>query len=743
MTGYAGKTPDLPELPLKAKVRLDHLAFREPGYDASKKRQQSLGGEIRTQQEKLQQLKQEKEELRQQCRKELDVAKRHSLKGRNQLLERPLRHIAPAVQQALEDTVMDLDLATGQEDDGVTLEGERIQDQLKSIDTIIERRKQDIELEELGGNELEREIEGVESDIEKLNTGDSVNVEKDGEADEISDGASDGDPLGELNVESKVEILEEKESSREVENKINQETEKTPVRETEKVVNEETTGKTAEKETNGGQIGKETDEKKAGGKKKDAYEAKQRELQEQEAKRRERAKVLEQRRQKEKERELQDLKEKRTELLSQKQNRADALRDAEDELKRLQNRRSQLEQEQKNLREEQPERDHGQEEQERQRREHEQMTQRKQELEQQQKREYGLKRLRADLQRAQVYLTRRYEYMDFESYDVYGDSRQFKEVDDMLKKAEVLEAKLTEVLRLKRRLEQVEDMLHALEREKAVEKRLGGPSMEMSASFQADHLSGNDLGIYKKLGPDQIRLLIVWPAQSDCYPLICTLRIEPLSTKVKPTYAALSYFWGTDPPDARLYLLRGEPPGGSLDQNNWGSAAKHAMRIPIRNSLFRALLRLRRKTVPIALWVDVMCINQEDKKEKTVQLRRMVDIYRMAKNVCIWLGEADSKEYSNEAMEFIPKIMDFAMLDTLAKDKQQARKWYALSELMRDRWFSRRWIVQEISLAKGATLHCGGKSVQWLDFVDAVSILVSNQEKIKNLFDFSLYREGA
>jgi hypothetical protein len=81
-------------------------------------------------------------------------------------------------------------------------------------------------------------------------------------------------------------------------------------------------------------------------------------------------------------------------------------------------------------------------------------------------------------------------------------------------------------------------------------------------------------------------------------------------------------------------------------------------------------------------------------------------------------------------------------LDTLAKDKEQAKKWYALSELMRDRWFSRRWVVQEISLAKSASVHCGAKSVQWPDFVDAVSILVSNQARIKALFDFSAWREG-
>ncbi|KAK2006747.1 HET-domain-containing protein, partial [Colletotrichum eremochloae] len=162
-------------------------------------------------------------------------------------------------------------------------------------------------------------------------------------------------------------------------------------------------------------------------------------------------------------------------------------------------------------------------------------------------------------------------------------------------------------------------------------------------------------------------------------------------------------------------------------------------------NLFRALLRLRRhgtSAEQVALWVDFICINQTDPHEKTIQLSNMVNIYRNASNVCIWLGESDNEGRSDKAMEFIPEIMDFAVMDRYARDKKQAHKWFALSELMRDRWFSRRWIVQEIALSKSATVHCGGSMVWWSDFADAVSLLVSNQESIKLLFDFPEWREG-
>lgn len=120
----------------------------------------------------------------------------------------------------------------------------------------------------------------------------------------------------------------------------------------------------------------------------------------------------------------------------------------------------------------------------------------------------------------------------------------------------------------------------------------------------------------------------------------------------------------------------------------------------------------------------------------------MVDVYSMAENVCVWLGESDSDSKSDSVMEFIPRIMDMAVLDRCTKDKKQAKEWAALAELMRDRWFSRRWVVQEISLAKSASLHCGGKMVQWDDFADAVSLFIANRERIRNLFGFEEWRHG-
>jgi hypothetical protein len=50
-------------------------------------------------------------------------------------------------------------------------------------------------------------------------------------------------------------------------------------------------------------------------------------------------------------------------------------------------------------------------------------------------------------------------------------------------------------------------------------------------------------------------------------------------------------------------------------------------------------------------WIDAICINQDNKTEKTSEVSKMADIYRSAASVLVWLGEYD--EYSGQAIELI------------------------------------------------------------------------------------------
>ncbi|KAM6511029.1 hypothetical protein FSOLCH5_011476 [Fusarium solani] len=358
------------------------------------------------------------------------------------------------------------------------------------------------------------------------------------------------------------------------------------------------------------------------------------------------------------------------------------------------------------------------------------------------------------------------EFLDPDDSDSTNDeaedpSRQrFLELLElMIKETEDLEAHIRAILEQREKMSRVADMKQILQSEMRLERRwlehvkahsTLEPGDGCSDSLKHNHLSGErvtDKITYKDLEGDSFRVLILLPAPEPHYPLICKLDTWPLNGRGETRqYAALSYSWGSEGHNGRIYFLGDNDDEPSLtNPERWGSAARRATSVRIRNNLFRALLRLRshgKGAQKVALWVDFLCINQTNSAEKTKQLSRMVNIYSSASNVCIWLGESDRDRRSDEAMEFIPTLMDFAVFDRHANDRKQARKWYALGELMRDRWFSRRWIVQEIALAKDATVHCGGAIVRWSDFADAASLLVSNQDTIKSLFDFSDWREG-
>ncbi|KAK6503832.1 hypothetical protein TWF481_008838 [Arthrobotrys musiformis] len=351
----------------------------------------------------------------------------------------------------------------------------------------------------------------------------------------------------------------------------------------------------------------------------------------------------------------------------------------------------------------------------------------------------------------------RYNYVPYDRFGNRSGSdrerkieklKRLEQVEKILRSIQDLEKTFNNVVEASEAKEEVRNLIDVLEWEIDIENRttgaVQGPRTDPSKS--TGHLSGG-LPKYKELESGHIRLLKIWPAPANHYPLICSLTHRSLratETDYPPAqkYVALSYFWGPDQPNAYIYLREDDEGQEKPKDTNWGGIVKRAKRVRVRLNLFRALLRLRASREHTFMWVDYLCIDQKNRVEKTAQLREMVKIYRKAEKVCVWLGEPDEGQRSDQAMDFIGAVKDFAMLGTYVEDGRRAIQWYGISELMRDRWFSRRWVVQEIALAKKATIHCGSRTVEWSDFVDAVSILVSNRTKIRCLFDSREWRDG-
>lgn len=113
--------------------------------------------------------------------------------------------------------------------------------------------------------------------------------------------------------------------------------------------------------------------------------------------------------------------------------------------------------------------------------------------------------------------------------------------------------------------------------------------------------------LYEPLpGPDFIRLLVLYPALRLCDPVVCDIVTKPLKRSTK--YAALSYLWGRktdgDASANRWVVISGRPCG-------------------VTQNLFEALQRLRSNHRPQPVWIDAVCINQNDVEEKNVQVHMM------------------------------------------------------------------------------------------------------------------------
>jgi hypothetical protein len=204
-------------------------------------------------------------------------------------------------------------------------------------------------------------------------------------------------------------------------------------------------------------------------------------------------------------------------------------------------------------------------------------------------------------------------------------------------------------------------------------------------------------------------------------------------------YEALSYTWGPpfdgfDFPDEEISLC-GTP-------------------VTIKANLADALRNFRQSFRSYRIWVDALCINQNDSDERSSQVSMMSKIYSSASRVLVWLGKDDAQLQGRIAIDFCKAIIlrrpnypfiwppcqpDWAtwLQDSwksliplrMAFKRVYGRPlhknltivdlkhyvWPALSELSKRRYFNRRWILQEVLRSQAAIIYCGATSILWKD----------------------------
>jgi hypothetical protein len=196
---------------------------------------------------------------------------------------------------------------------------------------------------------------------------------------------------------------------------------------------------------------------------------------------------------------------------------------------------------------------------------------------------------------------------------------------------------------------------------------------------------------YRALQDLEFRLVKILPERKT----MIRCEIIHASLEDPPEYAAISYAWGDAGNTRRIEL------DGSL--------------IPVAVSLYGALEALREKNESVLVWVDALCIDQQNRDERTQQVRLMTSIYSRAEFVAIWLGPEEDE--SALAIDLLQNVADQAgsaeNVSSLISSRVGKPDLDALVSLFERDYWRRLWVVQEILNATSITVYCGSTKLPW------------------------------
>lgn len=201
-------------------------------------------------------------------------------------------------------------------------------------------------------------------------------------------------------------------------------------------------------------------------------------------------------------------------------------------------------------------------------------------------------------------------------------------------------------------------------------------------------------------GSRTFRLLRVLP-DSDSKPVRIVL--FPVSFDEEcPAYNALSYTWKCQPPHLKQQIYC----------NN--------LSMTIGYNLWSFLHQVRKSDdTERWLWVDAVCINQQDVLERNYQVAQMRDIYAKAASVVVWLGTDDDTDDAADAFSLVNGFHKSFMLQDSHHDlrwHRSPKQWRALECLLNRSYWNRFWIIQEFILARKVYIRCGNHTSPLDDF---------------------------
>ncbi|KAI4089915.1 MAG: hypothetical protein L6R37_007971 [Teloschistes peruensis] len=220
--------------------------------------------------------------------------------------------------------------------------------------------------------------------------------------------------------------------------------------------------------------------------------------------------------------------------------------------------------------------------------------------------------------------------------------------------------------------------------------------------------------IYQPLSPDEIRLLRFLPGNG------ITAKLETWNLHRAHEYIALSYTWGLAP-------YRGDRPS---DVTYAITLNEHSF--SVQENLHDALMCLtpELRQHDRLLWIDAICINQNDIPERNAQILLMRYIYEHATLVYGWIGLPSDLEQNRLAIQLMRKFNKVlheglvtnnddmnAVASQISPDNKEIfpevgtdcyRGWLGIQDMFKRSYWRRTWIYQEATGPPAYTrFYCG------------------------------------
>ena len=118
---------------------------------------------------------------------------------------------------------------------------------------------------------------------------------------------------------------------------------------------------------------------------------------------------------------------------------------------------------------------------------------------------------------------------------------------------------------------------------------------------------------------------------------IINFQTIPLNAGI-PRYTAISYAWEDSSPFQR-------------------ASCKDGRHIWLSKTLSSLITCLAKRHDYFVVWIDALCINQDDVEERGHQVNLMAQVYSLAEQVVIWLGEGCAE--TDTAFELLAGVLGY------------------------------------------------------------------------------------